>query len=291
MNPLFGVINLNKPAGITSRAALNRLQQQLGKIKLGHGGTLDPLAQGVLLVLVGKATRLMPYVHDLPKHYRGRFRLGVTSDTEDIEGTLVDLESPPQPSEAEIEAELPRWTGTIEQRPPAYSAIKVDGKRAYRLAREGQSVELPARPVAVHQLELLSYKYPHFELSICCGGGTYVRSLGRDIAAGLGTAAVMTDLPRTGIGDFHIDESVQLAEFDSQTPSDWLLSARRLVPQLPVLSVSQQQWEMLASGQAIDHSDRCDWDQAIVVDEEGELLGIVGPTGAGRIRPLKSFRL
>ena len=201
---MFGLLNVHKPAGITSRDVVNRIQRVVRPVKVGHAGTLDPLATGVLVICLGSATRLIEYVQRMPKHYRGTFLLGRKSDTEDIEGEIEVLDAAPQPSIDEIHAALPQFVGTIRQRPPAYSALKVGGKRAYQLARAGQEVQLAARPIEVYSLSLQHYEYPEIVLDIQCGSGTYVRSLGRDLADGLGTGAVMSALERTAIGDFDL---------------------------------------------------------------------------------------
>ena len=185
----FGILNVDKPTGITSRDAVNRVERLFGKVKCGHAGTLDPLATGVLVICVGPATRLIQYVQRLPKQYRAVFQLGRESVTDDVEGEVELVAGAPEPTRAEIEAALPQFLGDILQRPPAHSAIKVDGQRAYDLARRGEEFELPARTISIYRLEVLRYEYPELELAIECGSGTYVRSLGRDLAAALGTAA------------------------------------------------------------------------------------------------------
>src|SRR5262245_35406014 len=203
---MFGLLNIDKPAGLTSRDVVSRVQRLVRPQKVGHAGTLDPLATGVLVVAVGPATRLVEYVQRMPKTYQGTFLLGRTSDTEDVEGEVVELDSPPVPTRAEIDAALPRFIGTIEQRPPAYSALKVAGRRAHKLARRGEAVELAPRPVEIHAIELLRYEYPEMELRIDCGSGTYVRSLGRDVAEAVDTGAVMAALRRLAIGPFQAAE-------------------------------------------------------------------------------------
>jgi tRNA pseudouridine55 synthase len=209
--PIRGLLNLNKPSGITSRGAIDLVCRLAGKTKVGHAGTLDPLASGVLVVGVGAATRLIEYVQRMPKHYTATFLLGRQSETEDIESLVVELDDPPIPTREEIVAATGRFCGRIQQRPPAYSAVKVAGRRAYALARAGREVELDARPITVHRLEVRAYAYPTLTLEVRCGGGTYVRSLGRDLAASLGTAAVMSELVRTAIGGFRIEQSVDPA--------------------------------------------------------------------------------
>ena len=205
-----GLLNLKKPVGASSRQAVDHVVRLLGKVKVGHAGTLDPLAEGVLVLAIGGATRLIEYVQRLPKVYRAVFLLGKKSITDDIEGEIEELRGSPIPELDQLRSAIARWTGTIQQRPPAYSAIKVKGERAYRLARQGETVVLPTRSVVVESMEIASYDYPRLELSIRCHSGTYVRALGRDIAESLGTAAVMSNLVRSAIGEFTIDSAAPL---------------------------------------------------------------------------------
>ena len=212
--PPAGLLVLDKPAGVTSRDAVNvvlRAARGAGwgkRVKVGHAGTLDPLATGVLVVCVGKATKLIPRVKALPKTYRAGFRLHVKSPSLDTESDFTPVPNPPALTATDIAAVLPRFLGTIDQTPPAYSAIKVDGRRAYDLARKGAEVALKPRPVVVHRLDLLDFDDIRFELFIECGSGFYVRSLGRDVAAALGTAAAMDALERTAIGGFRVADAI-----------------------------------------------------------------------------------
>ena len=172
----------------------------LRKVKVGHAGTLDPLASGVLVVCVGAATRLIEYVQRMPKTYRARVRLGATSDTDDADGTIAEAIDPPIPGEADLRAVLASQVGVIEQVPPEFSAIKVAGERAYDLARAGREVVLKARPVTVHRVELLDYDWPRLELEVDCGAGTYIRSIARDVGQALGCGGLIEVLTRTKIG-------------------------------------------------------------------------------------------
>ena len=179
---MFGFLNINKPPHFTSRGAVNAIQKLIKPTRVGHAGTLDPLATGVLVLCVGPATRLTRFIQDQPKVYLAEFELGVTSDTEDRYGEKSIV-----PFASEISAEaladvLPSFTGKILQRPPAFSALKVQGKRAYTLARQGKDVQLKPREIEVYDLQLVNFSFPKFQLRIRCGSGTYVRSLGRDIA-------------------------------------------------------------------------------------------------------------
>ncbi|MEQ1828372.1 MAG: tRNA pseudouridine(55) synthase TruB, partial [Pirellula sp.] len=201
-------MNLNKPVGPTSRDCVNQIERILKPVKVGHAGTLDPIASGVLLVLVGQAVRLTDAIHSLPKQYIGQFQLGATSDSSDTESAVTSLDNSPIIAQKQLLDSLSPFRGTIEQTPPKYSAVWIDGKRAHELARQGKTFEVPKRRVMVHSIELTSFEFPKFELTISCGTGTYVRSLGRDIARSLGSDAVMTRLVRTGIGPFSLSNAV-----------------------------------------------------------------------------------
>jgi len=286
---LFGLLNLNKPPGITSRAAVNRVQQCTGRIKIGHAGTLDPLASGVLMICLGPATRLVDYVQRMPKRYRGRFLLGRVSDTEDIDGQVRELPNAPQPAREQLESVLPSFVGRILQRPPAYSAVKVGGRRAYRLAREGTAVDLPTRPVEVYQISLSRYCYPEFTLEIACGAGTYVRSLGRDIAIRLGTGAVMAELARTAIGDFRLEQAIRLDELSAESLPERLLPAVSAVAHLPQVCLSAGQRERLLKGLTIENQWCVCGGEIAAVDTTGRLCALLAPTVGDRLRPARNF--
>ena len=192
-----GLLNLSKPAEMSSRQAVNLVERLTRPVRAGHAGTLDPLATGVLVVCVGAATRLIGYVQRMPKRYQGTFLLGRQSPTEDIEGDVIELADAPIPTREQVVAVAARFIGRIDQRPPAFSAVKVAGRRAYELARQGRQPEWLPRPVVIHSIEVAAYQYPELILDVACGGGTYIRSLGRDLAESLGTAAVMSALVRT----------------------------------------------------------------------------------------------
>lgn len=215
---LFGILNVNKPAGPTSRDVVNRALRLTRPAKAGHAGTLDPLATGVLVICVGQATRLIQYVQRMPKTYRATFLLGRRSDTDDIEGQVVPVENAPQPTRDDVEQALPRFLGEIQQRPPAHSAIKIAGRPAYERARRGETIEMKPRSVAIHRLAIREYEYPELKFDVECGSGTYVRALGRDIAAALGTAAVMSALERTAIGTFRVEDAVALTDLADTLP-------------------------------------------------------------------------
>ena len=227
MNCTSGVINLDKAAGISSAAAVSRVKRLLPRgTKIGHAGTLDPFATGVLLLLVGKATKQCEALMDQPKQYETTVKLGATTATDDLESPEQPWEDPQtgerRPPEASVdrqllEALLPRFVGEIQQRPPAFSAMKVEGRRAYELARSGQQVVMAARPVRVYAIELLEYIWPTVRLRIDCGRGTYIRALARDIGEALNCGGYLTQLRRTRVGRFGIETALPL---DQLTPSN-----------------------------------------------------------------------
>lgn len=221
-----GFLNIDKPSGMTSRAVVDRVCRIVNSKRVGHAGTLDPLATGVLVVAVGKATRLVEYVQNQHKTYRAGFLLGQSSDTDDVEGTIVVNENTAAPALKEIENALVDFSGRIEQVPPKFSAIKLQGKRAYDLARSGAEVELKPRPVDVFRIEIEEYSFPKLRLKIDCGSGTYIRSIARDLGEKLGVGGLMETLERTAVGVFRQTEAVSLGRLEQE---DWKTHLRPLI--------------------------------------------------------------
>ena len=212
-----GIILVDKPAEMTSFGVVARvrrvLSQQAGKkVKVGHCGTLDPFATGLLMLCVGKECKNAGTYMKHDKVYEATFRLGQTSTTGDPEGELTEVSSA-QPTPEDIEHALAQFRGDIQQRPPIFSAIKIDGKRAYKLARDGQEVELPLRTITIHSLELVEYSYPDLKIRTHVSSGTYIRSLGVDIGAALGTGAYCSQLRRTSIAKWLVADAQTLADF------------------------------------------------------------------------------
>ncbi len=212
-----GVLNLDKPAGISSAGAVSRVKRLLPRgTKIGHAGTLDPFATGVLLLLIGKATKLCESLMDRPKQYEATVKLGETTVTDDCESAPVPTLTPREVSIGEIKNLLPRFIGEITQRPPDFSAMKIAGCRAYDLARRGNPVKLSARPVRIDSLEILDYIWPLLQLRVDCGRGTYIRSLARDIGHELGVGGHLTQLRRTRVGDFYAASAIPLSAAPQQ---------------------------------------------------------------------------
>lgn len=212
-----GVLLIDKPAGMTSFGVVARVRRVLSaqagkKIKIGHTGTLDPFATGLLILCVGKETKNAMSYTKLDKVYEATVRLGQTSTTGDPEGEVTDV-SDTQPSREEIEKALQQFTGEITQTPPIYSAIKVGGRRAYDLARQGKEVEIPERQVTIHSLELVEYAYPELKIRTHVSSGTYIRTLAEDIGKVLGTGAYCTQLRRTKVADWDVATAQTLEQF------------------------------------------------------------------------------
>ena len=205
MPTLDGIINLHKPIGITSAKALYRVRSITGQRKSGHAGTLDPGASGVLVLCLGRATKLVESIMDQPKVYRATARLDVTSESLDADSPLVSVRCDAVPSLDQIADVVQSFEGEILQVPPRISALKIAGVPAYKRARQGQPFDLAARPVRVYWLCLHAYKWPTLDFEVCCGRGTYVRSLIRDLGERLGTGGCLTSLVRSRVGPFCID--------------------------------------------------------------------------------------
>lgn len=284
----FGFLNVNKPAGVTSRWVVDRVQRFVRPDKVGHAGTLDPLATGVLVVAVGQATRLIEYVQGMSKRYRATFLLGRSSPTEDTDGEVTELPNAPIPSRDQIVRCAASFVGEIQQRPPAYSAIKVAGQRAYDLARAGKTVDLAARPVRVDRIEVLEYDYPQLHLEIECGGGTYVRTLGREMAETMETCAVMSALERTAIGDFEVAAAMDVDSLSAESIAANMLPASLAVKNLPQIIVEEADIKRLSSGLPISNRDSTAEGETAAMDAEGRVIAILTNDARG-LRPVRYF--
>lgn len=257
--PLHGWLNIDKPLGMSSGQAVAACKRILrGTLpkgwKIGHGGTLDPLATGVLPIALGEATKLTGYILDATKGYDFTLRFGEARSTDDGEGEVIAT-SDVFPDEAAIRAALPRFLGEIEQVPPIYSALKVDGRRAYALARAGQEVELKPRRITIHSLELVSVGEREASFSVACSKGTYIRSLARDIAQALGTVGYVSVLRRTKAGPFGLDTAILLDKLEhlvqEQQPEQALLPVTAGLDDIPALAVTPRDARLLRQGQRL----------------------------------------
>jgi len=212
-----GILFIDKPAGMTSFGVVARVRRVLSrqagkKVKVGHTGTLDPFATGLMILVTGKECKNAGIYTKLDKVYEAMFRLGEASSTGDPEGEITPV-SADTPTRETLEKTLKMFTGRITQRPPVFSAIKINGRRAYALAREGKEVEIPSREVTIHSLELLDYTYPEVKIRVHVSSGTYIRSLAVDIGEALGTGAYCTALRRTRIADWQVEDAATLEKF------------------------------------------------------------------------------
>jgi len=286
---LFGIFNVNKPPGWTSRRAVNHIQRFVRPAKVGHAGTLDPLATGVLLICVGPATRLVEYCHRLPKSYRATFLLGHQSPTDDTEVESEYLPDAPKPTRAQIEAALLHFQGKIEQRPPLFSAVKIQGQRAYQIARKGKQVELPMRVVTIHTIDLITYAYPELVLDIKCSTGTYIRALGRDLAFSLNTAAVMSALERTAIGNFQIEDSLDLTKVSANNVSTVIRPPLEVLDSLPSVKLTPEQELAIGHGQRVSLNLPEEASECVAINETGMVKAIVQLQTDGRYRAVQNF--
>lgn len=284
-NSVFGLLCVNKPLGLTSRDVVNRVVWRLRELspkpakipKAGHAGTLDPLATGVLIVGVGAGVRLVPYLHQQPKTYLATFRLGESSDSGDLESPTIAEENPHQPTRDEIETAAKELVGDITQIPPAHSAIKIGGKKAYKFAHQGKSVEVPSRVVRIDEVNIHQYNYPNITATIRCGTGTYIRTLGIDLAAKCKTTAVMTSLVRTAIGNFSLESAVSIEQIAASNIEDLALPLAQGVAHLPSLPLPQSQIDLITHGIkiTIEHDSDTPGDEVAVMDCQGNLRAIV----------------
>jgi tRNA pseudouridine55 synthase len=270
MSALYGLLNVDKPSGVTSREAVNRVARLVRRTKIGHAGTLDPLATGVLVLCLGVATRLVPRIHEFRKGYRAGLRLGETTDTDDATGRVLSTADASCVSTADVETVLGEFHGEIAQVPPRFSAVHVEGRRAYDLARDGREFALSPRTVVVESVRLVSRTNDEIFLDIVCGSGTYVRALIRDIGERLGCGAVMTSLRRTFVGPFCESEAVPLDRLTPETVAERLLPLSAVLENEPRHMATAEDCAALLQGRGIPVSDT-------LAAEEGR-IAVLDPT-------------
>lgn len=252
---MFGFLNLHKPAGWTSHDCVAQVRRLYQQKRVGHGGTLDPAATGVLPIAVGRATRLLQYLAT-PKQYRAVIRLGQQTTTDDLEGEILASIDASHLTRDTVQAQIPQFVGAITQIPPAYSAIQKDGKRLYDLARAGVEVEVPARTVEVSAIRMLNWQggaFPELTVEIDCGPGTYIRAIARDLGTTMGVGGTLVNLVRTLSCGLHIDQSQTLAQLQAQQENDrlTLLPPETLLTHLPCLNFEPAIAQRWSQGQKI----------------------------------------
>ena len=270
-----GLVLIDKPKGITSHDAVDAVRRALGTRKVGHAGTLDPMATGLLVMGVGRGTRFLRFLAELDKEYEGIGRLGVETDTLDAEGEVVRT-ADVDVDEASLREAMGALTGEIEQRPPAHSAVKVGGERLYKAARRGEIVEAPIRRVRVESFDLIRFEPPDFDFRVICSSGTYVRSLVADVGARLGCGAHLTHLVRTRIGPYRRAEAAAPDAVRDPLPIE------RAVAHLPRVDLEEEEARAARHGRPLGASGH-DGPHA-VFDPEGRLIGVWEDEGS-RARP------
>lgn len=249
-----GILNINKPPGITSHDVVDQVRRLLKEKRVGHTGTLDPLATGVLVLCVGKATRIARYLEAGEKEYQAVLRLGVTTDTLDAEGRILETRSYVPPERTQVLRVLQGFIGSIMQRPPAYSAVKVRGIASYKLARQGRAEPLKPRAVTIGSIDLTGYQDPFISINVKCSKGVYIRTLCADIGEALGMGAYLTSLVRTGSGRFRIETAVtleQLSQLIAQGVDSVFIPVDEALEDIPAITVSDDDSRKIAHGNRI----------------------------------------
>ena len=290
--PIHGWLVIDKPLGMSSAKVVAEIKKATNAAKVGHGGTLDPLATGLLPVALGEATKTSAWAMDGSKTYTFVVRWGQSTSTDDSEGDVVAT-SDVRPSTDEIEAALESFVGDIEQMPPAYSALKVDGERAYKKARRGEDVELKSRIVSIYGLKVLQFiDSDHTEFEAECGKGTYIRSLGRDLARHLGTEGHIDVLRRTKVGPFAINQAISLDKIKELSHNcalnSYLLPVETALADIPALPLTGPQAERLHHGQTVRVLDAPDGPCLAMADGKAIALAHVEN---GEVRPQRVFNL
>ncbi|MEO0562303.1 MAG: tRNA pseudouridine(55) synthase TruB [Chloroflexota bacterium] len=289
----FGFLNIDKPLGLTSHDVVSKVRRAFGIRRVGHAGTLDPLATGVLVVCVGTATRLSEYAMTTVKAYRADVQLGISTTTYDAEGEITSQQDTTHITHAEIEQILPQFIGEIQQVPPVYSAIKKGGKKLYELARAGETVEIEPRAVKIDALTISAYDptSSRFVLDVVCGSGTYIRSLAHDIGESLGVGAHLAGLVRTQVGNFHLEDAIALENItETDIPHAFLTSVADGLRGLPSTTLTDQQLTDVRHGRRFARpDDTVDLGtEVLAYSENGEFIAVLKAMD-GTWKPHKVF--
>ncbi|MCB8977680.1 MAG: tRNA pseudouridine(55) synthase TruB [Ardenticatenaceae bacterium] len=280
MSDLSGILCVDKPLGMTSHDVVGRIRRVAGLRRVGHAGTLDPLATGVLLLALGRAARLIEYLVGHDKVYETTVRLGQTTATYDAEGEVLEERPFHHITLPQIEAALEPFRGDILQQPPIYSAIKKDGQPLYKLARQGKTeVERPYRPVTIHELTLLHWEPPYLSLRIDCSSGTYIRSLGHDLGEALGCGGHLSALRRLSVGDFGIETAVPLNDLTPENITDYLLAPDTAVRHLPRLDLPETAAADILQGKPIPRAGEPSAELVRAYGPDGLFLGVITAEG------------
>lgn len=287
---MLGFLNVLKPPGMTSHDVVQVVRKLANTRQVGHTGTLDPLAAGVLVLAVGQATRLSDLILRGTKRYRAELTLGLLTDSGDAEGKLLEQIDASEVTRQQISDALPQFVGELTMRPPAHSAVRIDGRKAYELARSGEVVDMPERTVTINALHLVEFspgRQARALLDIECSHGTYVRSLAMMIGEAIGPGAMLSALLRTRVGTHTIEQSVTIEELEADLPAH-LLGLREALPRLPVFTMDASQANALTHGQAVETEyPICD-EPLFAVDEVGEVI-CLAEMADGYLWPRKVF--
>jgi tRNA pseudouridine55 synthase len=277
-NTIHGWINLWKPVGISSMQAVAAVKRHLSPVKIGHAGTLDPAADGILPIALGEATKLIPLLHDSLKTYRFGVNWGAATNTDDTEGEVIAT-SPNRPTNAQIENILPQFTGTIDQTPPPYSAVKINGQRAYMLARKGEEFEIASRPVYIDSLHLIEHHGDSAVFDVTCGTGTYVRALARDMAEILGTKAHCAFITRVNVGKFTAETSISLenlVQIPYTEANAYLWPLVNGLDDILAIAINDTEMQRLQRGNDIRFLSKMDAARLPMTDPNGPVLAVYG---------------
>ncbi|MBT3713291.1 MAG: tRNA pseudouridine(55) synthase TruB [Anaerolineae bacterium] len=276
---ISGVLVIDKPTGMTSHDVVNIVRRGTGIRRAGHTGTLDPRASGVLVILVGPAVRLSEYISASDKRYQAIIRMGTATDTYDAEGAFTREEVSVDVTEEQFEAELKKFEGEVEQTPPAYSAVKVNGRKAYEMARKGEEVELEPRMSQVHHLEVLEWATPEVVVDVHCSSGTYIRSLANDLGEVLGCGAYLVGLRRTKNGRFSLRDSIPLRKLkEAFEAGDWykyILPAAESLSDWHSVELDPDEVETLRHGQRVKAEPGTEVEMARGISDAGELVALI----------------
>lgn len=300
-NKVDGWVNLDKPVGITSTQAIGKIRRILNAQKAGHAGTLDPLASGILPIALGEATKTIPFMQDADKTYEFSVTWGEQRSTDDAEGDVI-ASSDVRPTPDAIIAALPAFLGEIEQVPPKFSAIKINGQRAYDLAREGQDIEMKSRVVYIDHLEMLSADEACAHFTMTCEKGTYVRSLARDLAIALGTYGYVSALRRCAVGCFSTEDAISLEKLEQMGDSAALIEAlqpvQAVLDDIPALAIKQTEVALLRNGQALSFISKPDFERLSGIDTQDTALAVHHDTAIAlveidgpSVKPVRVFNI
>lgn len=278
---MFGILLIDKPQGITSHGVISRLRKALDTRRIGHAGTLDPLATGLLVVAVGPATRFLQYLDLEPKTYVSTVKFGESTNTYDAEGEITQTRPIPQNLQEQIIKNIPQFLGKITQSPPIYSAIKVQGKPLYEYARRGEEVEIKSRTQNIYSYTLDSINNREATFTIACDGGTYIRSLAHDLGEAIGCGAHITQLRRTQVGQFHIHQSTQL---DEATESH-IIPSQTVLTHLPQIIMTPEQTDDIRHGRSFENETPITAPHAVLIAQNGNVVSIANVVEDTIIQP------